>query len=117
MNIKQFKNVLAVYNGLNKKVFLGGVFYIRDTILKVKFKSNLLGFFFYKSGNTDDFTGLCGILRADGTEDLRNCTDPLRTFICKKSSVFLKRPKLDLLLEVDNCNKKITVGEGGGGSK
>lgn len=45
MNIKQFKNVLAVYNGLNKKVFLGGVFYIRDTILKVKFKSNLLVFF------------------------------------------------------------------------
>lgn len=45
MNIKQFKNVLAVYNSLNKKVFLGGVFYIRDTILKVKFKSNLLGFF------------------------------------------------------------------------
>lgn len=48
MNIKQFKNVLAVYNGLNKKVFelnFGGVFYIRDTILKVKFKSNLLVFF------------------------------------------------------------------------
>lgn len=48
MNIKQFKNVLAVYNGLNKKVFklnFGGFFYIRDTILKVKFKSNLLGFF------------------------------------------------------------------------
>lgn len=78
----------------------------------MKFKGNLLGFF-YKSGNTDDFTGLCGILRTDGTEDLRNCTDPLRTFICKKSSVFLKRPKLDLLLEVNNCNKKITVGEGG----
>lgn len=45
MNIKQFKNVLAVYNGLNKKVFLGGVFYIRVTILEVKFKSNLLVFF------------------------------------------------------------------------
>lgn len=62
---------------------------------------NLLSFLSYQSGNTEDYTGLCGILRKDGAEDLRNCTDPLRTFICKKSQYFIKSP-FDLLLALDN---------------
>lgn len=84
-------------------------------ILKVKFKSNLLGFF-YKLGNIDDFIGLCGIFWMDGIEDFWNCMDLFWIFICKKSLVFLKRFKFDLLFEVDNCNKK-NYGRRGGVSK
>lgn len=50
----------------------------------------------------------------DGIEDFWNCIDLFWIFICKKSLVFLKRFKFDLLFEVNiNCNKNIMVGEGG----
>lgn len=51
----------------------------------------------------------------DGIEDFWNCIDLFWIFICKKSLVFLKRFKCDLLFEVDNCNKKNYGRRGGGG--
>lgn len=51
----------------------------------------------------------------DGIEDFWNCMDLFWIFICKKSLVFLKRFKCDLLFEVDNCNKKNYGRRGGGG--
>lgn len=51
----------------------------------------------------------------DGIEDFWNCIDLFWIFICKKSLVFLKRFKFDLLFEVDNCNKKNYGRRGGGG--
>lgn len=53
----------------------------------------------------------------DGIEDFWNCIDLFWIFICKKSLVFLKRFKFDLLFEVDNCNKKNYGRRGGGVSK
>lgn len=50
----------------------------------------------------------------DGIEDFWNCIDLFWIFICKKSLVFLKRFKFDLLFEVNNCNKK-NYGRRGGG--
>lgn len=80
----------------------------------MKFKSNLLGFFSINQETLTTSPDCAGSSGRTGQRISGTALTRSGLLSARRVQYFLKRPKLDLLLEVDNCNKKITVGEGGG---